>query len=460
MSQSEGSAVQKQFGAYFTAGHSLFNFHVSYKDFVSSLYFNLLFNPGGVSFVDHFFLSDYFENEILERPPLKSWITAGLSEGLITTFVKPGFSGFYDQLQNQLSYGARGLPAHAQELAKHLDGVSFKHLETVERNYGKEFDSRFRSVVHSNAENFVSGFDSSEATDLFEFWESDLVKRLRQEGYERAKEITNNSGTTGLRLATLIEAAREITLGGSGGVSDSVGKLLSDLRSESQHQHLVAPMHRFFKIACDTFNSAMSACIKAPANSPKLDFDFVAIQNLGNNLDDSDGEDIEVIHERTQLPSIAMLQAVNSSMFLKCREHGQDFFDAYKAWQKDQTVGKSGHVVEKLRAYAEKICLEFSQSAQIEDYSIYIATQKKKRRSIGGHALGIGIGAAVGFTVEYSGIEYATGMGAMVGAIVPEIVSEGKAVVITNQLRKFDLARNIRTRSKIRISGADFTFSQ
>jgi len=438
-------------GNYFTAGHSLFTFHVSYEDFLRSLYYNLLLSPNGVSFVDHFFISEYFQKEILERGPLRSWIAAGLENGLIRTFVKSGFSGFSSQLANQKKYGARGLPRHSDRLARELDNIPMADPTIIQRNYGEAFNARLSSVLSSDTTAFTSGFSGDHATDLVDFWESRLIKTLRTEGYGRAKEITEESGTSGLRLATLIESARQITTGRGADVHDSVGKLLIDLGNDKERAWQVKPVQRFFKIACDTFNVAMADCIGVAPNSPKLDYDFVAIQGFYKGEGEKPENQI-VIHENAKMPDIRVLLAANAQTMLDCREKGEPFFEAFAIWQARQDSESAGYLIEKLRDYCEVICQCFESPSDTDEFSLVVATDKSAKGVVRDNAVAIGSGTTAGLVLEVAGVTGASIVGVTAGILGSAVLGQIKSIVISNRLSELAKARSIRQSTDIRLS--------
>ncbi len=204
----------------------------------------------------------------------------------------------------------------------------------------------------------------------------------------------------------------------------------------------------------------MAHCINAPANSPKMDFDFVTIQGISRGgASSGDGQDILIEHAR--LPSIAVLQTVDSIAMLRCREYGDRFFTAYRKWQSDQTSQNAGLMVEQLRSYCERICFEFSQNTESKDYLIYASTSERRQDQIGQHAIGIGssttVGTVAGSALEAIGIEGATAAGAATGAVLGQM----KTIFITNQLENFRFERNLRKQSSVRLSTrGDLTVSQ
>lgn len=436
---------------YFTAGHSLFNFHISYEDFRKSLYYNLLLNPDGLAFVDHFFISEYFQKELLERGTYNSWIAQGLETGLIATHVKPGFSGFGDQLANQRSYGARGLPDQADRLAAELDRLGNARFVTLNRNYGETFDRRLKMLLIADSADFKGGFVGPEGTSLADFWDADLIKRLRIEGYERAKQLTVRSGTSGLRLATYIEAAREILTGTGAGVNDSVGALLGDLRKKPGTAKQADYVARFFKVMCDTFNVAMAECIGAEPNAPKLDHDFVSMQGIGDPATDELPLP-EIIAENSKLPRLSVLNACPAHLLLECRAKGEPYFKALRTWQANQDDGSAGHVIEKLRIYTQDICKFYAGEVPADQIRIIIATENSRTRNrVARYALTFGIGIVSGVGVGALGLPAEKLVEAVAAEAAEQTSGDIGSILITNRIAHLIRSRLFESKTELRI---------
>jgi len=350
---------------YFTAGHSLFTFHIDYPDFVKSLYYNLLLQPDGIAFCDHSFISDFFGRELLRRPKQKSWMALALQNGLITTFVKPGFSGFRAQLARQREYNARGMPPYGEELAQQLDQLKIREPRVIHRNYGLAFRERLEQIVQSPSSAFISGIDKEWASDLQAFWESDTVKAIRFDDFPAALRLTEESGNTGLQLAKLFQATRYRLFGDYGDVTDNISSLLGRIDDKEERRTI----GRFYKIACDAFNVAMAESIECAPNSPKFDYDFASVQGFNQPMYDKSNDPPDIIALRLKLPSISVLRQSDAIDLVVARDLGEKvaYFDTFRQWQLHPTEEYAGRVRDALVLYGEALVNEFGGSDMAEE---------------------------------------------------------------------------------------------
>lgn len=423
-----------ELGPYFSAGHSLFHFHISYDDFLSSLYANLLFNPLPLNFMSHFFYSPYMEREVLLDGVLNSWVRSGLEAGLINVHVNTDFKNFQNLLDRSNEEGARGIARHSAELAKQYDGLSIQHFHMMKGDSLEAFDERLRIVLHSDWTGFIGGATTEEGSDLEDFWTSDIVKRLRFEAYKRAKSITGNIGVPGMRLAAYIRAAREITTGGVGDNSDSVEQLCADLRASPSTASLAPHTYRFFKIVCDTFNVATAQWIGAQPNSAKGDQDFLKLQELGEERPYLSGETFE-FSENIRLPSIAKLRSAKGDTLLKCREYGYEYFDRFSEWTRRPDEETTGQLLESLVHYSEVIRSHVEIDEKDDSYRATLISPKELPSQPFRHAIAIGSSFLVGLLTG----EPIVALGAAFGG-------ELNSFIITARLESYLNRRELRRR--------------
>lgn len=347
--------------SYFTAGHTLYQeFHISYDDFQRSLINNLLLQPDGITFCDHFLNGPYVARHMSESPRADSWIESGLRSGLIVPWMKSEDETVVGLLERQLEYGARAIHPKAGYFASRLDEVPWASRRIYKRRYGRAFAARLQRVMVPEIPHLTSGTEIHDVADLSEFWNRPHVRDMRTRDIDTALELTIRSGNDGLQLAKLIQAISMRMCGTTGDSSDTVQTLLDRLSGKPLIQN---DARRFFKIACDTFNVSMAQCVESAPNSPTPDHDFVTIQaDLWQEWHDEWRNEAESIVVSAQWPRFETLAKLSGDQLLIAREKGADFHSAFRRWLGEPNAEHSEVLLTHLVTYGEELVREYERS--------------------------------------------------------------------------------------------------